>query len=144
MTLSESDFEQQPEPDPLGQIWLARMPVPTTIGQFSVEIVNRPDAELLSTANALITALASEHSTIVSAVYGLYQHAAEDRRWMKSCGVPRDLSRSEIADYLTDRCITVRRLPSGDPAGSILVKMRWDDEHLAVFENKNGRLVWVS
>src|SRR5215468_9741410 len=142
--LSLSDFQEQPEGDSRGRIWLSRTQVPSPLGSFSVETAAALDDEMVSIANEAIDLLAKEHQTILNTVYGLYQIAAEDRQWMKAYGVPRDLSRGEIADYTSDHFVSVRRAPDGRAKASISMRMRWDSEHIVLFGVRSGRLVLES
>src|SRR5262249_3720074 len=99
------------------------------------------DDEMVSIANEAIDLLAKEHQTILNTVYGLYQIAAEDRQWMKAYGVPRDLSRSEVVDYISSRFVSVWRAPNGRAKGSISMRVMWDDEPQTSFSVRDGRLV---
>jgi len=142
--LSPSDFLEQPEADARGRIWVSRAPVPSELGPFSVEITGVLDDEVVSTANEALGLLVKDRQAILNWVYGLYTRAAEDRRWMKTHGVPRDLSRGEVLDYISDRFVVVRRASDGRASGSISIRVRWDDEHSIRFGVRSGRLVFES
>jgi hypothetical protein len=142
--LLSSDFQEQPGADPRGRVWLSRTAVSSPLGPFSVESTVAPDDEVIAAANEAVDLLANENQTVVNTVYGLYQRAAEDRRWMKAHSVPRDLSRSEIADHTCDRFVSVRRAPDGRVEASISIRMRWDSEHIVLFGVRSGRLVLES
>jgi hypothetical protein len=141
--LLSSDF-QEPGADPRGRVWLSRTAVSSALGPFSIESTVAPDDDLIAAANEAVDLLAKENQTVVNTVYGLYQRAAEDRRWMKAHSVPRDLSRSEIADYTCDRFVSIRRAPYGRVEASISIRMRWDSEHIVLFGVRSGRLVLES
>jgi hypothetical protein len=142
--LSSDDFQEQPRADAGGRVWLSRTVVPSPLGPFSVESFVAPDDELVAAANAAIDLLAKEHQTILNTLYGLYQRAAEDRRWMQAHRVPRDLSCSEVADYTSDHFVSVRRSPDGRVKPSISIRMRWDSEHIVLFGVRSGRLILES
>jgi hypothetical protein len=144
LKLSASDFQEQPNGDPRGRIWLPRTPIQSEIGSFSVEIIAMPDEELISTTNQILNLLAKDHQTILNSVYGLYQLAAADVQWMKSHAIPPDLSRCEVMDYIRDHYVSVRRTPDGQAKGSISMRVQWDDEHLILFGVRNARLLLES
>jgi hypothetical protein len=142
--LSLDDFQEQSDADARGRVWLARTVVSSPLGSFSVESTAAPDKELVALANEGLDLLARNHDTILNTVYRFYQLAAEDRQWMKAYDIPRDLSRSEIADYTSDRFVRVRRAPDGRAKASISIRMRWDNEHIVLFGVRDGRLVLQS
>ena len=141
---SSSDFEEKPAPSGRGSVWLSRGHVTTPLGPFSIECLDVPDDRLVAAVNEAVGLLDREHQMMLGVAYGLYQRAAEDRRWMKACGVPRDLSRGELADCISDRCVSAYRGADGHAKASISVRVPWDDEHRIVFRMSNGRLVLES
>lgn len=135
------DFREHAEGLNSMRSWLASSTVSTPLGSFSVEITATPDDELVALANVVVALMLKEQQTILSLVYDRYQRAAEDHQWMKTHGVPIDLSRAEVVDYISDRFIRVRRHPTGRAMGSISMRVKWDVEHGVQFGLTDGRLV---
>jgi hypothetical protein len=137
-TIAFGDFELS---TPLANHWLARNLISTPLGSFGVELAALPDEELISTANDMIALLEKEYGSILNRIYGLYQLAAENKRWMKDQKVPTDLEKDQLAEYIDRRFICVRRDPHGHSVGAISMRTKWDSEHRVSFGVRNGRLV---
>lgn len=139
--LRVEEFEKQPRERRLFDLWSAKTPLDTPIGTFEIELNSPPDAELLAHANELLHAVVSQHHVILKLIYANYLRAAEDRYWMKSCGVPRKLEEDQILGYLRSRSISVWRDSKGRVSAGIFVSPMWDVEHgidIAVFEGRVG------
>lgn len=100
-----------------------------------------PDEELLREANELAAFVAAEYDAILDAVYEHYLQCAEDRWWMKSCGVPRRLRVDQVKCYLRSRSISVRRDPQGAVRGTIYINPQWEPEHGIDLSVVSGRLI---
>lgn len=140
LSITFDDFECKRDAQQT-ECWLASSLVGSPLGPFAVELTAAPDDDLIRTANETIELLVRERQTILNHVYGLYQLAADDKRWMKDHGVPRDLDKDQIADYVSKRFISVRRDHLGEAKGSISMRVKWDDEHRVLFGIRNGRVV---
>jgi hypothetical protein len=140
-SLSADEFEQMRRGPSRAAFWRARMPLENPIGPFEIELDAPPDAELLAIANELIAVVSTQHAAIVKLIYANYLEAAEDRWWMKSCGVPRKLEEDQVLEYLRSRSISVRRDGKGRISGSIYFSPKWDIEHGIYLGLANGHVV---
>jgi len=152
MTLA--DFEKQPRGPYLFDWWVAQQRIATPLGLFSVEFqisgdddTDPPDEEMLRRANGLVSYTESQGEFILDIVYGHYRYyllSAENRDWLEECGVPRDLSRNKIADYVReDRSLVVtRNLGWEQPYSSTIhVVLLWDEEHALSLDFRDGAIV---
>jgi hypothetical protein len=101
----------------------------------------------LSTINSLAQ---NKLMRCLAFVYGHYRYyllSAENRDWLEECGVPRDLGRNNIADYVReDRSLVVTRHLGWDQPynGSIHVVPLWDEEHALSLDFRDGAIVSVT
>lgn len=139
--LTVEEFEKQPRERRLFDLWGAKTPLDTPIGAFEIVLNSPPDGELLGHANELTAALASQHDVILKLIYASYLRAAEDRYWMKNCGVPRNLEEDQILPHLRSRSISVWRDPKGRVSAGIFISPKWEVEHGIDIGVVKGRVV---
>lgn len=142
--VTAEDFEKAPRGRRLSDHWRVRTPLDSPVGTFDIELDAPPDDELLARANELIAAVTNQHGAILRLIYADYERAAEDRHWMKGCGVPRHLETDQVTQYLRYRAISVHRDQKGRISGSIFISPLWEIEHGIYIGVMNGRLVPLS
>ena len=127
--LTADDFQMTNRGPRLLDRWLSKQPVPTPLGPFTVELYQAPDDELLRHVNELVVFVSDAYDAILNVVYEHYLRTAEDKHWMKRCGVPRHLPDGEIAKYFRSRAVVVRRNRAAEVAAAIYISPLWDTEH---------------
>lgn len=140
-TVTADEFEKAPRERRLADLWRARTPLDSPLGKFEIELDAPPDDELLARANELIAAVANQHDAILRLIYASYERVADDRHWMKGCGVPRHLEPDQVTQYLRYRSISVHRDQKGRTSGSIFISPLWDAEHGIDIGSTGGRLL---
>jgi hypothetical protein len=135
------DFEKQPRGSRLFDLWCAKQPLQNPLGLFDVELSESPDDALLRQVNELVAFASAEYDAILNAVYEQYQRTADDKYWMKGCGVPRRLREDQVMQYVRSRSIAVRRNRQGAIIGTIYISPQWDTEHGILLGVLNGHLV---
>lgn len=140
-TLTADDFQMADRGPRLFDRWLAKQSVPTPLGPFAVELYQRPDEELLRHANELVAFVSDGYDAILTVVYEHYLRTAEDKYWMKGCGVPRRLPEGKVAKYIRSRAVVVRRDRGGEVDAAIYISPQWDTEHGINLGLVNGQAV---
>jgi hypothetical protein len=139
-SLIAHDFDIAPRGPYLFDRWIAKEPVENPLGPFDVELRQEPDEVLLRHANELVAFISSEYDVVLNAVYEHYQQTAEQKHWMKSCGVPIGLAEGRVKKYLRSRAIVVRYHRQGLVDAAIYIRPRWDIEHGIHLGLNHGRL----
>ena len=140
-TFTADDFVQDRRSPPLGDLWQAVVPLANPLGAFDVEIDGPPDAELLRCVNEYASALSDQYDAVLYIIHEDYLRAAEDRIWMKTCGVPRQLPEHRVLRYITSRSIYCGRGRTAEVGGSVFISPEWEPEHGLRLVLCGGRLV---
>ena len=139
--MTADDIEQQPRGSQRFDLWLAKQPLSTHLGEFEVELYEPPDQEILACAQEMVEAVTNCADEILGIIYDHYQQIAVDKLWMRSCEVPNKLPRHRIARYLRGRSITIRRDKKRTVTGLIFISPQWETEHGISLEVRNGIVI---
>src|SRR5262245_53573765 len=111
MTLS--DFTKQPRGPYAFDFWIANQPIPSPMGDFTVELQMDvgdkapPSDEMVRKADELVRLFRDQVETIHNMVFEHYKTVAEDGDWLELCGVATGLDRMGILEHLEVRSLTV-------------------------------------
>lgn len=120
--------------------WYHPQTVGSPIGPFGVELQpdrGVPDEQMIIEAEKYLAYLAANGGRIAEKVFEHYQRIREHSEWLEQCGVPDDLSMSQLAPYLEVRSIVAgrRQTASGPHYDAVFfVSPKWDTEHKIVLE----------
>ena len=148
--VTEADFEKQPRGPYRFDRWKCREGVSTALGPFAVSLqivgkndTNPPDSEMVRRASDLVTYTQNNAEDILDIVYGHYLFVSQHPDWLQECGVPLNLSRDGVLQYLgDDRSLVVsRHLDWQEPyASTIFMVPKWDEEHALRLEFLEGTI----
>ena len=136
-----ADFAKQPRGPLAFDSWLCKTQLQTPLGPFDIELREPPDGESVGALNELGPALLSRSHELLSQILASYQLAAENKYWMKDCGVPRNLERDQLIQYLRDRTITIARNRERRLEVTVDITPKWDIEHGIHWTFESQRLV---
>ena len=144
--LNLSDFEKQPRGPYAFDFWIAKEPLSTPIGDFTVELqmgvgdTDPPDDEMLRRANALVALLPTDFRKIQDRVFEHYQMSDDPDR-LEEMGIPTDCDRDSILAYLEARSLVVSRSVSDegvDYTSLVHSIPAWDEEHAIFLAYQEG------
>ncbi len=132
--------------------WSWNSKVLSAIGPFEVELRTGPscpppDEAVLKAAASLISTLQRREGEIVDIVWGHYRwHQAEAKDWLIQEGVPLDLDRGRLGEFIRDRALVVARdTNEGMPDElCIYITPTWDTEHSLSLVVEEGRIATVN
>jgi hypothetical protein len=144
-----ADFKKLPENTYAFDVWRRSKPVKTALGSFHVELHtpndrNPPDDEMVRLANDLAVYVANHSDHVWDIIFGSFRHCATtaDPDWLKSCGVPKDLTRDKVRKYCEPAiCITRQSDPDERYSSDIIVFPEWDEEVGLRLEFRDGAIV---
>lgn len=146
-----SEFKKQPDEYSF-DVWHWKDAVATPLGKATVEfqIENRkePDDEMLQRAAELVQYAQAHGDHILDIVHGSYLSVSKtDPDYLKLCGVPADLAREKMEDYLErEPFLVVTRDDNEDEPynSSVFVVPLWDEEHALTLKFQDGAVVSVN
>jgi hypothetical protein len=132
--------------------WSWNSKVSSALGPFEVELRTGPacpppDAPMLKAAASLVSTLQRLEGEVVDIVLGHYRwHQSEASDWLTQEGVPLNLDKTRIGEFIRDRALVVTRdANDGTPDElCIYVTPIWDTEHSLSLVVKNGRIATVN
>lgn len=112
-------------------------PVPSPVGDFivclDVKMDQSPSSEMLQAAARLIERFEQDRELVAQMIFDEYMAVRDDpegRWWPEECGVPADLKRSELHNFLSPRQLSV----ADDCSAAVYVGPDWDREHGLTYE----------
>src|SRR5687767_1575508 len=95
--------------------WTAKKPIATKIGPFAVDLSGIPKGkppsdEMLKRANQFIKFALANVDAIHDKLFKQYRAGSRDtqgKEWFEFCGLPTNLDRAGILEYLEDATLTV-------------------------------------
>ena len=111
--------------------------VASPLGEFTIELAvkvdSRPTPEMVQAANILVSRFEQDRELISQMVFEEYKTVCGDRfgaEWLEECGVPMNLSLSDIQAYLNPRTLSVH----DDCSAALYLGPDWDREHGLTYE----------
>jgi hypothetical protein len=149
MTLS--DFTKQPHGPFTLDCWTSNQAIPSPMGEFIVELQMGlgdnapPDSEMLRRAEELVALFRANIEIIHDRVFEHYQMVTGNSGWLGDSGVPADLDRSGILEYLEVRTLTVSRDcdEDGPYMRRVYIIPTWDEEHGIYLAYRDGEFEFV-
>jgi len=102
---------------------------------------------MLKAAGSLVSALQHLEGEVVDIVLGHYRwHQAEASDWLIQEGVPLDLDKARIGDFIRDRALVVTRDANEGTHDELCIYITpvWDTEHSLSLVVKDGRIATVN
>jgi hypothetical protein len=132
--------------------WRWNREISSALGPFEVELRTGPscpppDEPMLKAAASLVFALQKVEPQVIDIVLGHYRRQQADASdWLIQQGVPLDLDRRRIGEFIRDRALVVMRdANEGTPDElCIYITPVWDTEHSLSLVVKNDQIATVN
>jgi hypothetical protein len=152
--LTAAEFEKLPRGPYRFDRWRWREEVSTLLGPFAVSLqmlgkddTGPPDDEMLRRASELVAYARANADYILDLVFGHYLFVSEQPAWLESCGVPRNLTRNQVADFLGENrsLVVSRHLNWREPYNSCVFAVpQWESEHALILDFREGAIATVN
>lgn len=126
--------------------WVSKQKVITSIAEFTLRLETGdkkkpPDDAMIRRADEFIGLVQSNVEGIHDQLYDSYQSVDDD--WLKQCGVPANLDRGGVLEYLRYADLIVERdANSGEPyLCQVYFVPEWDEEHGLYLQFRNDK--WI-
>jgi hypothetical protein len=132
--------------------WAWKATIPTVCGPFELELRTgdgcpAPDTDVLAAAESLVATLQRLESHIIDIVLGHYRwHLIRAPDWLTEEGIPLDLTRDRIGEFVRDRALVVTREQNEASTieQCIHVTPLWDIEHALDLVVQGGQITTVN